>query len=1159
MRHRKTAPLIAAWIGACLAGPAAAQPTPGETEDARELVFDFRPRIVMPGAAADPGPPQSPSRERDVHLHVFEQTSGAQACNGSLRAPLDGPHVGVVLSGGISKGLAFIGALDVIDRVGIRVDKIAGTSMGAVIGAFYAAGYSPTLLYTPEDKRTAGSHRQADILSGINWRTLFTDVPDTRSLTLNQQISWGLGEGSTALPRVYQNGLRSGQNLSSFLGKYLLAASAASDGCFDNLYVPFIAKATNVSASTSATLQDGDLATAVRASLSFPALLTPTFINGSRYIDGGILNNYALDAIVDPSAKAAPGPTKPAAPSAPFGVILGFDVSDTTVPLLPQPTLIPGKSLLGAIAGIDDAIGAAISRETKRQIDTHDACGDVPPEARAGPCLLNFKFNSTGGFTDFEQTQIDEFVRNGRLQVIQGLCLKFVAASDPACAAAGAARDGRTWNQRPAKDRADVEDAAIRRIRTSIKTGAWSFLLHDPRRTLNRAKDDARLNHGLLPRLRVLADALEREGAAQPARLRAAEARWPGVLQGLQLTLDGTDQLHLEASATPQQDEALRRKLIGDIRRTVAWLVRELAQPACNEQLCALAATADLPDFGNLAGIRVTRRGDTIAVRASTWNYRIEGLIASNGLTERATLGRATVDFWNVTPGAADERVRKLDDTFCRRARPGSTDCLPNSLQKDSLAAADGTSISYTLTNEEQAKAALPTARWKREIFQALDRQLLDVRYRAGQDPACDREPADAAPGRQPSLPYLFECLQERYYSNAAAEFFRISAITPATLEIAEKDTSRTALGSLFGSYQYDFNNKHTFGLKHVYETHKDAWYKPTRVISSLAANEPLAEIAGMRLLDLKILYYPSIQPLAADYSVNPYIARRNQRIGEAIPNFLYRDTGLNVTASWRPAMAIGRTANYWTPYVGASTRRLGRVRTGDIEQLRGLLHDDGLGDGERVFRSLSAGGRAVQYRERASLVEQVHVALHQGNASSYREYSLDLSAEAAVGAGADADLVGLRIFMGVLQHPGRSGAEDPAHAPPMDELYSLGGYFPLAERNLWGRKRIDYLGTEINGRWGTRLALLEGRYSLWRWSPVSYFAPYARVQLDAVVQSAQIGFRSDPSRRWRMASGFVGSVYFPSVASVKARLSAAIGGESLKGVRFFSSGEILF
>jgi NTE family protein len=208
-------------------------------------------------------------------------------CGPSLAEPAPSParpRVGLVLSGGGARGIAHIGVLRVLEERRVPVDLITGTSMGSIIGGLYAAGYSPD--------------EMADIIDGIDWADSFDDDPPRaqRSFRRKQDdldyltsLELGLREGAVALPW----GLVQGQKLNLILRRLFLRVAAIDD--FDELHVPFRAVSTDVVTGQPVVHESGDLATAIRASMSLPGVFAPVEHEGKLLIDGGVSNNTPVD------------------------------------------------------------------------------------------------------------------------------------------------------------------------------------------------------------------------------------------------------------------------------------------------------------------------------------------------------------------------------------------------------------------------------------------------------------------------------------------------------------------------------------------------------------------------------------------------------------------------------------------------------------------------------------------------------------------------------------------------------------------------------------------------------------------------------------------------------------------------------------------------
>ncbi|MGS0941121.1 patatin-like phospholipase family protein [Pseudomonas luteola] len=195
------------------------------------------------------------------------------------------PKIGLVLSGGAARGLAHIGVLKALEEQGIHVDAIAGTSMGAVIGGLYAAGYK-----VDEIERIAKEMDWQQVLSDQPPRK---DVPfrrkqDDRDFLIKQQLSFR-DDGTLGLPI----GVIQGQNLSMLLESLLVHTSETRD--FDKLAIPFRAVATDIVTGEKVVFSKGHLPRAIRASMSIPAVFAPVDVDGRLLVDGGMVDNIPID------------------------------------------------------------------------------------------------------------------------------------------------------------------------------------------------------------------------------------------------------------------------------------------------------------------------------------------------------------------------------------------------------------------------------------------------------------------------------------------------------------------------------------------------------------------------------------------------------------------------------------------------------------------------------------------------------------------------------------------------------------------------------------------------------------------------------------------------------------------------------------------------
>ncbi len=161
---------------------------------------------------------------------------------------------GLVLSGGGTRGFAHLGVIKALEEKGMRPDIIAGVSAGSIAGALYADGNDPEEVF-----EQLASHRLLDYLE----------------LTIPQK------------------GMVSMSGFEKTLSKLLSAKT------FEDLRIPLIVYAVNMNTAEYIRFDKGDLISAVKASSSIPVIFPPVKIDGSYYLDGGIINNFPVDALRD--------------------------------------------------------------------------------------------------------------------------------------------------------------------------------------------------------------------------------------------------------------------------------------------------------------------------------------------------------------------------------------------------------------------------------------------------------------------------------------------------------------------------------------------------------------------------------------------------------------------------------------------------------------------------------------------------------------------------------------------------------------------------------------------------------------------------------------------------------------------------------------------
>lgn len=192
--------------------------------------------------------------------------------------------IGLVLSGGGAKGFAHIGVLKVLEEAGVKIDYIAGTSMGAVIGGLYAVGYNAkqidSIFHTTDFDKLVNDYIPR---SSKNFYEKKNDALYAFSLPFNK---FKIGLPIALSKGMYNYGM---------LDKLCYAVKDNND--FAKLNIPFLCIATNVETGQQIILDKGYLTQCLLASSSFPSLFSPVEIDNKILIDGGVSNNYPIDEV----------------------------------------------------------------------------------------------------------------------------------------------------------------------------------------------------------------------------------------------------------------------------------------------------------------------------------------------------------------------------------------------------------------------------------------------------------------------------------------------------------------------------------------------------------------------------------------------------------------------------------------------------------------------------------------------------------------------------------------------------------------------------------------------------------------------------------------------------------------------------------------------
>lgn len=194
--------------------------------------------------------------------------------------------VGLVLGGGGARGAAHIGVLKVMEREHVPVCDIAGTSMGAIVGGLYASGYTPQELET--------------LVGTLDWADLFVDDPPRDQQPMHRKdgdfrylldLEIGFNNGKVVLP----GGLVQGQKLLILLRRLTLSSWNVHD--FDQLPIPFRAVAADIGTGEKVVFDHGELALAIRSSMSVPGAFAPLKVDGRLLVDGGMVDNVPVDVV----------------------------------------------------------------------------------------------------------------------------------------------------------------------------------------------------------------------------------------------------------------------------------------------------------------------------------------------------------------------------------------------------------------------------------------------------------------------------------------------------------------------------------------------------------------------------------------------------------------------------------------------------------------------------------------------------------------------------------------------------------------------------------------------------------------------------------------------------------------------------------------------
>ena len=193
------------------------------------------------------------------------------------------PRIGLVLGGGGARGAAHIGVLEVLEKLRVPVDCVAGTSMGALVSGAYASGLSPS--------------EMREALTQANWGDMFQDNPayteiSYRNKAISKRFLPGSETGISGKEVSYQGGVVAGQKIKLFFNK--LVGADYGERNIESLPLPLSIVATDIGNGDKVVFRDGSLTSAMRASMSVPGLLAPVNYRGHKLVDGGLVDNVPI-------------------------------------------------------------------------------------------------------------------------------------------------------------------------------------------------------------------------------------------------------------------------------------------------------------------------------------------------------------------------------------------------------------------------------------------------------------------------------------------------------------------------------------------------------------------------------------------------------------------------------------------------------------------------------------------------------------------------------------------------------------------------------------------------------------------------------------------------------------------------------------------------
>ena len=267
-----------------------------------------------------------------LFLSLF--TGSVFAQSSSSKNTKNRPTIGLVLSGGGAKGFAHIGAIKLLEEAGIKPDYITGTSMGSIVGALYAMGYSVK--------------EMEQISDTTDWGVVLSNTVRLNEITVTEKAYYGtflteldINKTGVSLP----GGLIEGQNLLEKLS--VLSRPVHGINSFLDFPIPFTCVATDIVNGVPVALNSGNITDAIRASMAIPTAFTPVEIDTMLLIDGGWTRNLPVQEAKDMGAD----------------IIISIDVG---------ASLLKRDELQSMISILDQTAWLLSVQDTKKQLENSD-------------------------------------------------------------------------------------------------------------------------------------------------------------------------------------------------------------------------------------------------------------------------------------------------------------------------------------------------------------------------------------------------------------------------------------------------------------------------------------------------------------------------------------------------------------------------------------------------------------------------------------------------------------------------------------------------------------------------------------------------------------------------------------------------------------------